>query len=264
MRVITWNLNKANSNKIETWNYLRQLNPDLALLQEVNSIPDFIKTEFDYLYKKAVRKNGQPQHFGTAILVKGKIHKQVQLSSEINWVNEELKRFAGNFLAAEIILENGFHTQTISVHSPAWRVAPERLIGIDVDEIKLKNNSDVWATEILWAALRETMQENNSTWIVGGDFNSSATFDFPKLRGNQEIIDRMNALGLIECLFNFKGVLTPTFKNPKNGKIIHQLDHLFVSSDLISNLNFCETGDSQIIFENSLSDHLPIIADFTI
>ena len=39
----------------------------------------------------------------------------------------------------------------------------------------------------------------------------------------------MNALGLTECLRAHNGQLTPTFKNSRRGKIIHQLDHLFVS-----------------------------------
>ena len=265
MRVIAWNINRAHSDTKETWNYLLELNPDLAFLQEVNLIPDFIKNEFECLYKKATYKNGQPQRFGTAILVKKRIiMKPFQLSAELNWVNDELIFFGGNFLAAEIILENGFHAQTISVHSPAWRIEPARLVGFDVSEIKLKNNSDVWGTELLWAALNHMKPKNNLPWIVGGDFNFSVTFDSPKLRGNQEIIDRMNKLNLVECLFHKKEMLTPTFKNANDKKIVHQIDHLFVSEDLVSSLEFCDTGNSQHIFENSLSDHLPIIADFSV
>ncbi|HXH70137.1 MAG TPA: endonuclease/exonuclease/phosphatase family protein [Pyrinomonadaceae bacterium] len=265
MRVITWNINKANTGREETWNYLCALNPDLVFLQEVGWIPDFIENEFNCLNKKAAYKNGQPQSFATAILVRKNITlKSFQLLSELNWVNRELDFFSGNFLAAEIILENGFHAQTISVHSPAWRIEPARLVGIDINEIKLKNNSDVWGTELLWAALNYMMPENNLPWIIGGDFNFSVTFDLPKPRGNQEIIDRMNKLGLVECLFHKKEILTPTFKNANDKKIIHQIDHLFVSADLISNLEFCDTGNSQHIFENSLSDHLPIIADFSV
>lgn len=168
-------MNKATIRRKESWEYLLELNPDVALLQEVNSIPDFIQNEFECLYRKAIKKNGQSQHFGTAILVKGKIIKPIQ--------------------------------------------------------------------------------------------NSSPTFDYlwkGGPHGNQEVLDRMNALELVECLFHSKGVLTPTFKNATDKKVIHQIDHLFVSADLISNLGFCETGNAQHIFENSLSDHLPIIADFSV
>lgn len=262
MRIVTWNLNKANSERIKSWNYLLDLMPDLALLQEVNSVPDFIKNEFDVLYRKATNKNLQPQKFGTAILVKGKIIKPIQILSESNWVNEKLTVFAGNFVAAETILENGFRANIISVYSPAWIINPAGLEEIERNELKLKNNPHIWGTELIWSALRNAVSKSNLPFIVGGDFNSSPTFDFPKNRGNQEFLDRMKALNFIECLFHLKEILTPTFKNPSNQKIIHQIDHLFVSAELFSSLEKCETGNSQQIFDNYLSDHLPVIADF--
>ncbi len=257
-------MNKATSEKMKSWEYLSGLDFDLALLQEVNSIPDFIKNEFGYLCRKATNKNGQPQKFGTAILVKGAIINSIQLVSESVWVNEKLRLFSGNFLAAEAILENAFHTNVVSVHSPAWRVNPSGLNESEFTELKLENNRDIWGTELLTAALSELAAKSDLPFVVGGDFNSSPTFDFPKNRGNQEVLDKMNALGLKECLFQSKGILTPTFKNPRNQKIIHQIDHLFVPAVLITNLTFCETGNSQHIFENSLSDHLPIVADFNL
>ena len=264
MRVVTWNMNKATFKRRAIWDYMRELNPDIALLQEVNSIPDYFKNHFTCLYRKATNKDNLPQKFGTAILIKGGIIKPVQLESEWIWVNKKLNDFSGNFLAAEIILENGFHARIISVHSPAWRVNLTGAGEIDAGKIKLKNNSDIWGTELLWAGLSKAVSETDLPWIVGGDFNSSTTFDFPKPRGNQEIIDRMKALNLTECLFHSKKTLTPTFKNPRDKKIIHQIDHLFVSKSLISKLQTCETGNPQPIFDNKLSDHLPIISDFMI
>lgn len=102
-------------------------------------------------------------------------------------------------------------------------------------------------------------------WVVGGDLNSSITFDTMwggGPRGNQVVMDRMSALGFTECLSHFQGGLTPTFKNATGGKVIHQMDHLFVLSELVARLQFCVTGDPKHIFGNSLSDHLPIIAQF--
>jgi endonuclease/exonuclease/phosphatase family metal-dependent hydrolase len=103
---------------------------------------------------------------------------------------------------------------------------------------------------------------NELPWIVAGDLNSSVTFDKPRPRGNQEIQDRMSDLGFTECLNFHQGELTPTFKNPSNKQIVHQMDHLFVTEHLRSKLLSCTIGDADRVFTGSLSDHLPIIAEF--
>ena len=126
------------------------------------------------------------------------------------------------------------------------------------------NNEYVWCTEILWSLLTHSMGRHSGPWLVGGDFNSSETFDAWRTggRGNRQIIERMNALGLTDCLRSHHGRLVPTFRNPRGGKIIHQIDHLYVSEPLLGSLRSADVGPSDIIFDQRLSDHLPIIADF--
>jgi exonuclease III len=264
MKIISWNMNKATTERLKSWKYLLNLNPDIALLQEVNSIPDFIKEDFKYLYQKATNKDGSSQKFGTAVLVKGEIVNPIQLVSQSNWVNQQLDRFTGIFIPVQVTLTNGFQVNVISVHSPAWDFDSAGLDENEKSEIKLKNNSKIWGTELLWSALTSFISESSLPCIVGGDFNSSTTFDFPKIRGNQEVLDRMDALNLKECLYHSKGVLTPTYKNARDKEVIHQIDHLFVSSRLIENLEKCDVEKVDVIFEERLSDHLPIIADFSI
>lgn len=67
-----------------------------------------------------------------------------------------------------------------------------------------------------------------------------------------------------DCLRMFKGKLTPTFRNPSGGKVIHQIDHFYVTPMLLSRLTRCDVGPAERGFESSpmLSDHLPIVADF--
>jgi endonuclease/exonuclease/phosphatase family metal-dependent hydrolase len=101
---------------------------------------------------------------------------------------------------------------------------------------------------------------------VAGDFNSSETFDSPKPRGNREFMERMNGLGLTEGLRACTGQLTPTFRTPRGGFVVHQLDHLYVTEALRRHLTECGVGSAQRVFESArpLSDHLPIVADFTL
>lgn len=83
-------------------------------------------------------------------------------------------------------------------------------------------------------------------------------------RGNREFMDRINALGFHDCLRMFQGKLTPTFRTPRGGTIVHQLDHLYVTPVLFSRLRWCDVGDAERILEPRpmLSDHLSIVADF--
>jgi len=96
---------------------------------------------------------------------------------------------------------------------------------------------------------------------VGGDYNNSETFDAEWhdqhrvrfglcLGGNREVLDRMLDLGFSECLRGFNKAIVPTFQNSTDKKVVHQMDHLFVTNDLYSKLKNCVTGDQTIIFGN--------------
>jgi exonuclease III len=262
MRIVSWNLRRANELS-PAWKILANLNPDIALLQEVSSIPQNIKNIFTdgIKFRKTISKNGKPQQFGTAIFTKGKILDELILSSEYEWVNRELNNFRGNLLSYTVQILKYVKFNIVSVHSPAWRIITSQYKDTEVEKIKLKQNSNLWVTEILWSALKNA-NLNETNWIVGGDLNCSETFDLTFSSGNREILDRLEELGFIECLKSYNGKLTPTFKNPRDGKVIHQIDHLFVTKSLFSKLINCTVGDESIIFGGSVSDHLPIIADF--
>ncbi len=264
MRVMTWNVRRATAES-PVWTTLLEIAPDIALLQEVGGFPPEVASKFDVRFEYAIGKTGRPQKFGTAVLVRGKITGELRLVSEHDWVNREINFFSGNLVGCVAAPEGCSPKNVISVYSPAWPVDKSRLIGIDVSPVKLQNNPDVWCTEILWSGLTKTMPFSDGQWVVGGDFNSSETFDFLWAggpHGNKEILDRMNDLGLTECLKSYNGELIPTFRNSSNGKIIHQLDHLFVTDGLSSTLEGCITGDASDVFDKSLSDHLPVIGDF--
>ena len=40
MTIIAWNMRRANASNDAAWDYFRELNADVALLQEVTSIPN--------------------------------------------------------------------------------------------------------------------------------------------------------------------------------------------------------------------------------
>lgn len=263
MRVVSWNMRRATTES-PSWRYLEEMNPDIALLQEVVSIPATMESSYSIVYRHAQGKTGRSQNFGTAILVRGIIHEELVLTSEWKWVTQQLEHFRGNLVAATVSVGSGCVFPVLSVHSPAWPIAPATYKGVDTGPFQLKNSSDLWVTEILWAALKRHAV-TSAPWVVGGDFNTSPTFDtlWPGgPHGNYEVLDRLAQLGLVECLRSSQGKLVPTFRNPRGGKIIHQIDHLFVAAELAASLEGCVIGDEGLVFGESLSDHLPIIADF--
>ena len=268
MRIVSWNVRRATA-RSGVWPILLHLDPDIALLQEVSNIPENVQSTYDCEMKKATGKNGKPQNFGTAIVVKGKIQNPLHLESEFDWVNCEREYFSGNIVGCEVSLgDHGANTfNVISVYSPAWPVDDDRIAGIDVTPVKLEQNPKVWVTEILWSLLKGSVATADKNWIVGGDFNSSETFDYlwnNGPRGNREIMDRLNALGLEECLRKHQNQLVPTFRNPRGGGIIHQIDHIYVSTQLSNTLRYCNVDYEAEVFGQQLSDHLPIIADFAL
>ena len=57
MRVITWNMRRAKTGS-PSWDYFNEIDPDVALLQEINEIPEYINEKYDSKYLKAQSKSG--------------------------------------------------------------------------------------------------------------------------------------------------------------------------------------------------------------
>ena len=263
MRVISWNCHRASA-RSKVWDYLIELDPDVALLQEVCGIPQFIEDYYSIIQQPPVRKNGSPQNFMTSVLVRGSFGNRIVLKALEPWVNAELARFSGNLVGIEIQPKHGPSLNIICIYSPAWPVDKARLVDIDVTSVRLTQNRNVWVTDLLWAALSLNPPQANDAWIIGGDLNMCETFDAwgGRPRGNREYLDKMEKLGLVDCLRYKKGDLTPTYKTLGKNTITAQIDHLFVTDTLRLNLAACDTGCRDRVFGGMLSDHLPIVADF--
>ena len=80
--------------------------------------------------------------------------------------------------------------------------------------------------------------------------------------GNRRWLDRMRALGLVDCLRLQQGALTPTFRRPGARAPHCQIDYVFTTPALTQRLTHCATGDPEVILRGRLSDHLPVVAEF--
>jgi exonuclease III len=263
-RIVTWNCRHASLTS-GLWDYLLELDPDVALLQDFGAIPDRVMQHYVQIQSTAVVDTSRAPLFMTGILVKGISTEDIALPVPTEWVARELEISKEFFTARSVTLHNGISLKVLSVYSPAFPIDRTRLAGIDTNGIRLSlQNHDVWVTELLWATLKSMSISAEEPFIMGGDLNSSETIDNPRPRGNREVMDRMNALGFYDCLRMFKGRLIPTFRH-SGGSIVHQLDHLYVTPTMLSRLAWCDVGSAEHVFGSSpmLSDHLPIVADFT-
>ena len=97
------------------WDLLDEICPDLALLQEVGDYPAKIRDQFDIAEATPTSRTGQPQKFKTALLARGRIESEIDLISDLDWVNQERIWFRGNILARRVSLETGHALNLILV-----------------------------------------------------------------------------------------------------------------------------------------------------
>ena len=100
--------------------------------------------------------------------------------------------------------------------------------------------------------------------ILGGDFNASPMFDRPNARSyrraHEILFERLEDFGLVNVLPRFHENYVQTLRHNRTNKP-WQIDHLFVSENLFTNIKSCEVQDSEAI--RSVSDHNPIVCEFS-
>ena len=265
MKVLTWNVNRANVSRSGVWEKLEQENADIVLLQEVTKVPDpILRLYGGNVYSVHPRFfAGHNARFQTAVLTKWAMNKKPYLVSELEWVNEIHRERSGWILECEVVDDAGARFRVVSVHIPAFHIPRNVLTDEDVSAIKLQNNPKLWFTEILWSLLKNADITDDTNWILGGDFNSSVKFDIPRNRGNQEIVDRLEALGLNDCLKRHNKEPVPTFQQT-NKKVTHQLDYVYVNSPLLKRLKIARVPNDGEVFDQKprVSDHLPVVCEF--
>ena len=247
----------------ELWEMVQREDSDIVLLQEVTGIPGWLRNRYQCHLMSPRYFGGHNAPFSSAVLAKGAIDATPYLESELEWVNKIYAERYGWIVGCEITLGSGKRFRGVTVHSPAFPIPRDQWADVDVSDIKLTNNPDLWFTEILWVLLRAASISDDTNWIVGGDFNSSVKFDEPKDRGNREIIGRLNALGLTDCLSHFRDGAMPTFQDWRK-TVEHQLDYCYVNAPMLERLTQARVPSHENVFGRKprLSDHLPILCEF--
>lgn len=260
MKAVVWNVKGAAGEAEDTWSVLADLDPDVALLQEVGGIPHSLLKTHRFIGFHAETKGGGKQRFMTGILLRGGETTPMRLMSKNAALQRALDAYAGNIVHVRWERKPVEAWHWVSCYSPAWPLfsAPRKLPRA-IRAFKSALSDDLWLTDILHRYVREHLngRGDRDRWVVAGDFNSATTFSWERGQ-NQEVVDNLAAAGLVDAVSAAAGGPVPTFRHSR-GSIQHQLDYLYLSAAAREGLKGCRVVDDLGVFEHRLSDHLPIL-----
>jgi exonuclease III len=238
-RVVCWNM--AGRRSDEQWRFLLDdLDPDLALLQEVKRPPNWVAERGGAL----VRSETTPASgWGSAIYVREGPLEQIHL-----------EQHDGYFVAARLQLPGARPGLALSVHGRTDKARPG---GGTLLAPYMKRALDFVAPRL---------DDFRVECFVGGDFNLSREMDraygtksdHPGHHGT--FFDELAAQrDLVDCCRRFSTSEKRSLYRNGRAHPDYQLDHLFASREFARSLNSCEVLDWQL---GGLSDHAPVLGVF--
>lgn len=247
----------------DAWRWLfDELKPGLALLQEC-VIPDWVHDRAHVRFGQAYPKSHN-QKWGTALVAIGIPFTPVTLDAAALWFEAlgphatsicSATRLSSWLVGGQIKLDESEDLLVFSLHNPAYPIDRKLLESVDVSNIKLTQNPDVWLQDVVFYFLRENL---NGSLIVGGDFNTSRLLDEPKPRGNTEFFERLEQAGFVSLHRLFHDVDVQTYFHPKSRP--HQLDYLYSDATIAAKTIACNV----LYAPPRFSDHAPLVAEITL
>ncbi len=173
-------------------------------------------------------------------------------------------RWAGMY----VVRGSGFEVPTVgpicvaSVHAIAREVDHPSVSDADHMRIKRSGCDRAWNNDLAASALHGWV--GDSTFLVGGDWNTARHFDAAYGRrwpnAGREFFDNAVRRGWCESLRKYHSDEIRTYLDAASAP--YELDHLFTSPKLDSQLVKCDVDASANVAE--MSDHAVVVADFEV
>jgi exonuclease III len=251
MRVVSWNLGVAFSFRRthdQAWQYLAELDPDIALLQEVD--PPAWTDERWAIEARPVRG------WGSAIAAK----PDLKLKGLHDPLRSEPRRDP-YLLAGTVVLPDSTELVIVSVHSRIGKAPPEDQAGLESEAIRRPHESAPHHNDVDYALVRRLVEGRR--FLVSGDWNIARLWDETH-RGTHEadFFTRADADGWIECYQSFHPEGEGrTWYHGNDAPC--QLDHAFCDPVTAERLRSCEivAHPAETL---ALSDHAPLVVEFDI
>lgn len=258
MRVISWNMAAGFDYDPErhdrAWGFLRELDPDIALLQEavapawaVEHWPGTVAAR-----KYPARAGHEDVPWGSAIL-----SRRMELVPYDPPKGTWLEDLWGSVAVARI--DGPVPLWLASIHSNAYPIQADRLANRPVGELRRCHPKDIWEIEIIAPEI-ETLFAGDA-FVVGGDLNSGLLFDTKKNYDYNARLFRNLAEGGFVDLRSACGVELEEQTYFKAGKCPYQLDHLFADAETAARATSWRVLPEPATVE-MVSDHAPIEAVF--
>lgn len=273
MRVVSWNMAymkpaafKTIANRRRQWALLGALAPDIALLQECRP-GDLLEHAPNWMPDQYVVLGAIPSRWiaCSSVLARRELHP-VELdrtslpAAEQRW----LAYLSGYVSTAELVVGNERRLRVASVHAIANVVDNPALSEAEHEFVRRRALERAWHNDLAVAALKPWVSKGN--FVVGGDWNNAVLFDTTYPSGAEggpgastEFFTSRLGHGWYHALRKFSPTEVRTYLDPKSAP--YELDHIFTDSHLHERLNNCMVLDDPPVTE--LSDHAPIVADFT-
>jgi exonuclease III len=230
-RIVTWNMDhwkRSKEKRAFAWEYLlKNLNPDIALLQEARA-PDEIIDRFHTITHPLTHK----KRWGNVLVSKHQIRQEIHMHNYYYG--------SRSLIVAEIRVNPKIVLTAICVYGA---IDGRRYASTTMHHVL----SDI--TYLLWQKRRGI--------VLGGDLNVDIQWDqeHPGDWPAHEIVfERMRNLGLIDCT---NGPVRTQVQ--ENSDIPWQNDYIFVNKRLKGSVLTCKVIEDPSLLE--LSNHYPIVLD---
>jgi len=233
IKILTWNINRAAYRRKNLWEYLKKLDFDIGLFQEVYVVPHKIRKNY-YIMRGEMN----------AILLEKDILTNVEKENILQESENDV--IADYCVSCEATLF-GNKFALLSIYN---------YMGSDITDFSK-------FLEVLYGYIQGN---EDKIIIIGGDFNMDEKFQKGLKKWGllaREMKKELSQLGYKDVLYEKYGKNSYTFLAGRNKKP-YQLDYLFIPQNI--KLVDVKVGDKNEIFNTKpkLSDHLPIVGTIEI
>lgn len=253
MRVVSWNLarnsvGRSNITHERAWRFLEALDPDIALLQEVDP-PDWVAARDGWTLVP-----GRYEKWGSAILAKTGLNP-----TAFDGEPEGRLERVGYLATGTVSLADGSSLLLGSVHAPISQADADDLGGRHPEDVKRPLEPVPYHNDVAYAIYRDRVK--GRPFLVSGDWNVSRLWDYHYSQTHElDFFRRAEHDGWVECyrLFHPEGEGRTWYRDPEPP---YQQDHAFCDTLTAESLTSCVI-DPYPAARLKLSDHAPLIMEF--